>query len=201
MDFSATLFFSSFCLERNGKLIPSAMEDYLRRVGVTDIPLQDIYLLFKRFSKSPDGKLDAVEFSSVFEPIQQEYREIRKSVRAKSFEWVSASTKKAYLETLCTTLRNESMIERVRGHLNSRKYFDVRNIFNCVDSDEDGFVSILDMHVLFKKNIEFDLARLDVQLLLARFGKQNPKELISYEEFVYELLPRGPAQTKGKVCL
>lgn len=77
------------------------------------------------------------------------------------------------------------MIEKIRQHLQSRKYFDIRNIFNCIDTDEDGYVSVLDMHVLFKKNIEFDLARLDIKLLLARFGKRNPREMISYDEFVY----------------
>jgi hypothetical protein len=34
MDFNAGLFFNGFCLERNGRMIASAMEEYLRRVGV-----------------------------------------------------------------------------------------------------------------------------------------------------------------------
>lgn len=63
---------------------------------------------------------------------------------------------------------------------------------------------------MFKRNIEFDLARLDVRLLLERFGKKSEREMVSYEEFVYEMAPRvvvavgggggGGGGNKSKLC-
>ncbi len=53
---------------------------------------------------------------------------------------------------LRVTLHNESMIEPIRKHLFKRPYFDICNIFNCID-DDDGFISILDLQVLMQKHL------------------------------------------------
>lgn len=156
------------------------MEEYLGKVGVDNIRTADVYLLFKRFSQSPDGKISCEEFARIFESAQAEYREFKKSIKPCPLEDTSNATKIAYVEVLRVTLHNESMIERIRQHLFKRPYFDIRNIFNCMDADEDGFISILDLRVLLQKHLELELSKFDVQLLLRRLGKRSVDDLIGY---------------------
>lgn len=115
---------------------------------------------------------------------------MRRNSKPCPLEDCSNATKIAYVEVLRVTLRNEAMIERIRQHLAKRRFFDVRNLFNCIDSDEDGAISMLDLRVLLQKHLQLEMSNFDVQLLLRRFNKRSPDDMLMYEEFAYEFTPR-----------
>jgi len=61
----------------------------------------------------------------------------------------------------------------VRQRLAGREFFDLRNIFNCIDTDEDGYISMTDINIMFKRHLTLDLTKLDKMLLLNRFDKKD----------------------------
>ena len=77
----------------------------------------------------------------------------------------------------------------------------MRNIFSCIDNDEDGCVSVLDFQVLVKRYTGLEMGRLDLELLSRRFRKSSGEEMICYAEFVLEMAPRSPTLNKCRSCL
>jgi hypothetical protein len=55
-DFHAFYFYNYFDLDKNKKIIPSSMLDYLSKFKIS-VSMGEIYILFKRVCKNEDSKM------------------------------------------------------------------------------------------------------------------------------------------------
>ena len=53
-------------MDRGEKIIPSTFENYFKTIGI-EFPMKKIFLLFKRFSESEDGKMPFNSFCRIFD--------------------------------------------------------------------------------------------------------------------------------------
>lgn len=60
----------------------------------------------------------------------------------------------------------------------------LRDVFACFDSDEDGYLSITDFRVVWKKYLNLEITKEMIHLLWFRMGYNNENQLIRYQEFI-----------------
>lgn len=76
---------------------------------------------------------------------------------------------------------------------------DLREIFTVFDEDEDGFISMLDFRVVWKKYLLMDLKEDKVGLLWHRMRMpKSSSTMIKYERFIAEMMPRSSWVDKPK---
>lgn len=126
------------------------MEIYFKEFGIK-IPLSEIYLLFKRYAWHLEGKMDFNSFCSMFDVCQTAFTRIEKNRQIKSLADVDVETKKNFLILLATIIKNEKRIDNIKIKLQRAKEMNLRDVFACFDSDDDGYLSITDFRVVWKK--------------------------------------------------
>ena len=67
----------------------------------------------------------------------------------------------------------------------------LRDVFACFDSDDDGYLSITDFRVVWKKYFNLEISKDMIHLLWFRMEYMNENQLIKYEEFIKEMLPKS----------
>ena len=72
----------------------------------------------------------------------------------------------------------------------------LRDIFGCLDTDEDGWISILDFRISWKKYLLLDLPEEEAELLWFRMGVPK-NSMLKYEKFIYEMCPKTSMKEKG----
>jgi len=89
-------------------------------------------------------------------------------------------------------LENESIVEALRQKLARDPRFDTHRVFDLLDRDQDGFITIYELREIMEKYDMF-ITDKDLQYLINRFDK-DAKEKISYIEFIQEITPKSPQQ-------
>lgn len=67
----------------------------------------------------------------------------------------------------------------------------LRDVFACFDSDDDGYLSITDFRVVWKKYFNLQIGKQMINLLWFRMGYVNDSQLIRYEQFIKEMVPKS----------
>ena len=177
-------------------LIPSSMQSYLEKLGVR-IELNGLYVVFKRYSGRVDGKLSFNQFCHIFDVCSPEYYQIQKNRLVKNLEDVELQTIRNFLKLIKKLVKNELKIQRIKTRL--QQSVDLRQIFNILDEDEDGYISMIDLKVVWKKYLLMDLK--DNQLLLFWHRMKLNKStstMLKYEKFISELTPKSATVQKVK---
>lgn len=67
----------------------------------------------------------------------------------------------------------------------------LRDVFACFDSGDDGYLSITDFRVVWKKYFNLQIGKQMINLLWFRMGYVNDSQLIRYEQFIKEMVPKS----------
>lgn len=86
---------------------------------------------------------------------------------------VDVETKKNFLILLATIIKNEKKIDAVKTKLQKVKDMNLRDVFACFDTDNDGYLSITDFRIVWKKYFNLEIAQEMVKLLWFRMGYNN----------------------------
>jgi Ca2+-binding EF-hand superfamily protein len=95
--------------------------------------------------------MDFNSFCRMFDVCQTAFSRIEKNRQIKSLADVDVETKKNFLILLATIIKNEKKIDCIKAKLQKAKEMNLRDVFACFDSDEDGYLSITDFRVVWKK--------------------------------------------------
>ena len=86
---------------------------------------------------------------------------------------VDVETKKNFLILLATIIKNEKKIDAVKTKLQKVKDMNLRDVFACFDTDNDGYLSITDFRIVWKKYFNLEIAQEMVKLIWFRMGYNN----------------------------
>ena len=97
-------------------------------------------MLFRKLDLNNNGKLRFSEFSDLFSPIDQIYKDHLEKKRP-SEDGLSEGTKEAVKDLMRNILRSENHIEDYRQLLNSKKGFSYSHGFSVIDSNKNGYLA------------------------------------------------------------
>jgi len=60
---------------------------------------------------------------------------------------------------LATIIKNEKKIDTIKVKLQKAMDMNLRDVFACFDSDEDGYLSITDFRVVWKKYLNLEITK------------------------------------------
>lgn len=127
----------------------------------------------------------------MFDVAETAYSMIEKNRQVKSLADVDIVTKKNFLILLATIIKNEKKIDFVKQKLQKVKDINLRDVFTCFDTDNDGCLSVTDFRVVWKKFFGLDIAKDMINLFWFRMGNRNENQFIRYEDFIKEMVPKS----------
>ena len=95
--------------------------------------------------------MDFDSFCGMFDICESAYTIIKKNRQIKSLADVDIAKKKNFLLLLATIIKNEKKIGSIKNQLQKVKEMNLRDVFACFDTDEDGYLSITDFRIVWKK--------------------------------------------------
>jgi len=197
-DFNLFDAFRLFDKEGNGTISAGEIELGLNNLGL--YPSKDqLYLLVRKFDRDSDTILSFCDMCEGFIPMQEEYIKLLKSRTPHCGEGFvdvrrvfGQQTLKQMKALYALHLENESIVEALRQKLARDPRFDTHRVFDLLDRDQDGFITIYELREIMEKYDMF-ITDKDLQYLINRFDK-DAKEKISYIEFIQEITPKSPQQ-------
>ena len=85
------------------------------------------------------------------------YSQIQKNRQVKGLDDVEIHTKKQFLKLLKAIIKSEEKAELIKINLIKDSSINLRDMFGCLDADGDGWISITDLRVAWKKFMSIDL--------------------------------------------
>ena len=164
-------------------------------LGFSDFTPEDIYLFFRRVDVENRGRINFHEFSEALLPFSQEYAGlvtdrpdyyIRRGCDATHF--FNCDTRQEFQSVWRAIIRAERAIENYRSQLAARPYFSLRDAFEHLDRDRDGFVRACDLREILADNGFYATER-ELAGLVHRLD-QDRDNRISFQEFAGQLTPK-----------
>ena len=184
-DFTIAGAFRLFDENCNGFITTWDLEKSMRIFGINPTS-EEVFLIFRRYDRDCDGKLNFPEFSEFICTKDKNYLDLINSRDEKLF---SQETIEIQTKVLMAHLHIESSAESLRIEYSKRN--DLYKAFSLLDSEQDGYISASELKKFFKgKNV----GNKEIALLINRYDK-NQDNLISYAEFIQELTPQSPNYT------
>ena len=194
-DFNLLDCFQMFDLNDLGYVSEYDLQDGLYDLGLRPLP-DDLTLLLKHYSAFDNRRLTYSEFSKLFTPKEHEYyrmmsnraaynvpRHERKRVFGVDTIYKLTKTLRLHLET-------ENVAESLRHRLARRPSFSMREAFQAVDRDRNGYITYNEFQALLEQHGIFASVK-DVESLLDRYDKDKDGR-VSYSEFLDEVTPKSP---------
>jgi Ca2+-binding EF-hand superfamily protein len=190
-DYNVFDTFRLFDKKGKGSVSVSEIEEGFNDLGIFPNK-EDLYLFIRRFDRDGDGRLRFTDFSDAFNPIQQEYYKLikgRTPVNGDLFfdskQLFSQQTRRLLKGLLTTHLENEAVIEALRQKLSRNPGFNVRESFENLDSDADGYITLYEIRVAMD-NYDVYATEKEIFYLINRFDK-NDDNKVSYAEYLQEI--------------
>ncbi|KRW98251.1 hypothetical protein PPERSA_05595 [Pseudocohnilembus persalinus] len=161
--------------------------------GLNHCQKEAMYLVFKKFDKNGNKKLTFGEFATIFLPQQGSDKIIRKALQDddKHFQTVpnhiiqlfSTETREICSKLIKKIVENESKFEESRMFIFKQKHYNLKQIFQELDQNQDGYI---DQQDLLKFLTYF--SKKEISLLFNRFDQQGVGK-INYKNFLAEIHP------------
>eukprot|EP01017_Pseudomicrothorax_dubius_P032921 TRINITY_DN4358_c0_g1_i16.p1 TRINITY_DN4358_c0_g1~~TRINITY_DN4358_c0_g1_i16.p1 ORF type:complete len:500 (+),score=121.60 TRINITY_DN4358_c0_g1_i16:61-1500(+) len=205
-DFNLIDAFRMIDVKNRGFVQPSAIQRELGRLGLSPSKEQ-VYLLVKRFNAVGDGRLLFVEFAEMIAPVSEEYYKKLTGRKARAVDFAGCAwddifevgTLDSLRKAFCTHIENETAIEALRVRLAELKSLDLTAIFEQVDEEDSGLISLEALKEYAELN-GFGFSKRDLSFLLLRFDRDKDA-MINLSEWIQELSPKtASAPRKAEKC-
>ena len=133
--------FVSFDTGGTGYVNPYQFKEILQTKLDIYIDNEDIKLLFKKYDRDYDSKLNYPEFCEIFLPKRQEYARLIKERITRSGKSISIDSKLILIKLLISLLEGEKSIEMSRKALANKKLFSSYDQFDMIKKKYRNFIS------------------------------------------------------------
>lgn len=181
-DFTLVEAFKLFDDNCNGFITTWDLEKSMKMLELSPTS-EEVFLIFRRYDKDCDGKLNFSEFCQFVCTRERNYVNLLASRPERSF---SDQTFGALIGVLQCHIRIESLAEGFRRDFLKKN--DLYRAFGVIDKDQDGLIS-MDELKRFMHGCTFGSK--DCDYIMRRYDR-NGDGMISYAEFVQELTPQAP---------
>lgn len=170
----------------------------LKEYGV-NLHNDELKLLFLTYDSNHDGVLSYSEFSSIYLPQSHDYKELHYSRVTKANEENDRVPSKLNKRSISQSTINKAhhftkdlcihmvSIEELKKSLSENYEVNLFEIFERIDSDEDGYISKHELDLFLREN-DIECIDSDIKRLFRSFDR-NKDGFISYSEFFDGLSP------------
>ncbi len=197
-DFTTIDAFRLFDIEQKGELnitdFVAAFSEIIRLPNTKGQTLDDCYLIFRRYDKDNDGKLNFSEFTDMFLPSSREHSQ-QLTTRAASYTTARHVTFNSQThDQLVRTLKSHYNVEQAHEYLRLRLQkasteFNVSDLYNVLDRDKKSYLTIYDFEQFLAEcrssSSQLELST-DAEFLMQKYDKNRDRR-VHYTEFVDEL--------------
>ncbi|OMJ89758.1 hypothetical protein SteCoe_8025 [Stentor coeruleus] len=166
------------------------IQDYLERKNVF-FKFDDIFLLFRRYTKNKEMKLKFSEFSEMLIPRNERIFSVLKDriPRFTTGENFSGQTLGKFITLLEFLIKSEISAEKNRVAFKQHKKFNFSTAFAILDKKNRGYIEEYDFeHIFSTFNIKADL--LEIKNIFQKF-KSRSSDIITIQDFIDEFTPKS----------
>jgi hypothetical protein len=132
--------FVCFDLGGTGYITPYQFKEILQMKLDIYAENEDIKLLFKKYDRDYDSKLNYPEFCELFVPKREEYGRLMKERTSKSEKNISLESKLILIKLIKSLLEGEKSIEMSRKALANKKLFSSYDQFDLIKRKFQNFI-------------------------------------------------------------
>ena len=193
IDFNLLDFFRLFDIDDNNYIVAADIEGLMQDLRIPH-NTDEIYMVVRRFSSYRDSKIRYADFERMYCPRDSYFSQILREKRSRevpaydrlrifSIETIDEITRMLRLQLHC-----ENVAESLRREITLKKWINLYEVFEEIDRDRDGVISIGELQDIMKTYGEFPSIA-DLELLIERYDKDLDRK-ISYSEFIEEITPK-----------
>lgn len=192
-DFNLLDFFRIFDLDDRGTVVGSDIESLLHDLRVF-FHVDDVYLLVRHYSSYRDSILRISDIERMVVPRDRHWSNVLKSRVGRSVPALdrlrvfSLDTLDIIIKILKLLLISESSFENLRKHLARKKWINLYEVFQDIDQDKDGLISIAELQDIMRRFKSFPSID-ELESLIEIYDKDFDRR-ISYSEFIEEVTPK-----------
>lgn len=193
-DFNLIDCFRMLDYHDRGAFTQMDLEHSLERLGLRPSP-DEMYLLIKHFSRLQDSRIRFSDFSEMLTPKQEEYSRIMRNKSALNipgldrFKVFARDTVAVLVNAFRILFEAEVSAELQRQRINRLPGFNSYQVFNYLDKDKNGFITITEFQQTLNA-FRVPVNAKDLQVVMQKFDK-NCDGRVSYSEFVEEITPKS----------
>lgn len=192
-EFNLVDFFRVFDINDKNFFSSSDVEGLLRDLRVP-YDVDEVYLLIRHFSSYKDSVVRFSDFERMFVPRDKYFAQMLKERKGmvvppyNRLSIFSTDTIEQIIRILRLQLQSESVAENIRKSITSKKWINFYEIFEDIDVDRDGLITIGEFQEVFNRHNEF-VSLAELETLIERYDKDFDRR-VSYSEFIEEITPK-----------
>lgn len=192
-EFTLIDFFRVFDIDDKNFFISSDIEGLLQCLSIP-YDIDEVYLLIRHFSSYRDSSIRFSDFERMYMPRDRYYAQILRNKRAvivppyNRLSVFSSDTIDQIIRVLRLQLQSEILAENLRKNITSKKWINFYEVFEEIDKDRDGMITIGEFQDVFIRHSESPSIT-ELEILVERYDKDFDRR-VSYSEFIEEITPK-----------
>lgn len=192
-DLNLLDFFRLFDINDKNYITAADIEGLLQDLRIA-YSIDEVYLLVRRFSSYHDAKLRYSDFERMYLPRDRYFSQILREKRSRDQEvydrlrLFSLETIDQIIRILRLQLNNEIVAENLRKGVTGKKWINLYEVFETIDRDRDGMISIGEFQDIMKNYGEYPSIS-ELEGLVERYDKDFDRK-VTYSEFIEEITPK-----------
>ena len=193
VDFNLLDFFRLFDINDKNYVVAADIEGLLQDLRIP-YSIDEVYMLLRRFSSYKDSRIRYSDFERMYSPRDRYFAQILKEKRSREvpaydrLRVFGIDTIDEITRIIRLQLRCENVAESLRRQITLQKWINLYEVFQEIDRDRDGLISIGELQDIMKNYGEFPSIA-ELEMLIERYDKDFDRK-VSYSEFIEEITPK-----------
>ncbi|OMJ88110.1 hypothetical protein SteCoe_10009 [Stentor coeruleus] len=192
-EFTLTEFFRVFDVNNKNYITTTDIEDLLQYLRIP-YDIDEVYLLIRHYSSYKDSIIRFSDFERMYMPRDKYFAQILKNKKTvivppyNRLTFFSSETIDQIIKILRLQMQSEILAENLRKNLINKKWINFYEVFEEIDKDRDGMISIGEFQDIFIQHGESPSIT-ELEMLVERYDKDFNRR-VSYCEFIEEITPK-----------
>ncbi|OMJ77767.1 hypothetical protein SteCoe_22559 [Stentor coeruleus] len=192
-EFTLIDFFRVFDINDKNFFTASDVEDLLKSLSIP-YDIDEVYLLIRHYSSYRDLAIRFSDFERMYLPRDRYYAQMLRNKREvitppyNRLAVFTSDTIDQIIRVLRLQLQSEVLAENLRKNITSKKWINFYEVFEEIDKDQDGMITIGEIQNVFSRHRELPSIA-ELEILIERYDKDFDHR-INYSEFIEEITPK-----------